>query len=154
MIAQATTDENQPNKGDTAGNRQSADRKAGGQPGNRNGLRHGLFASKSPYSYIDKMVNRFRRALEDAVVDAHGKVSVADAALIHSATEATRAALANRRRLADVDGKLTPELLIAFDRAHLAALDLRDRKVAGLNLPASGKVDPYAALYETPIPAA
>jgi hypothetical protein len=154
MIAQARNDENTPDNGDTAGTAQPTDRKPGGQPGNRNGLRHGLFASKSPYSYIDKMVNRFRRALEDAVVEAHGKVSVADAGLIHSATEATRSALANRRRLADVGCKLTPELLIAFDRAHLAALDLRDRKVAGLNLPASGKVSPFAALYETPPPAA
>ena len=93
MIAQARNSENQPDNGDTAGSEQPADRKPGGQPGNRNGLRHGLFASKSPYSYIDKMVNRFRRALEDAVVEAHGKVSVADAGLIHSATEATRAAL-------------------------------------------------------------
>ena len=150
MIAQAKNDENQPdNAGSTDIEQSSA--KAGGQPLNRNGWRHGLYSSKSPFAYVDRMVGKFRRALEDAVVEASKGIDVRQASLIHTATEATRQALSNRKRLEDAEA-VTDEVWLAYSRAYLAALDLRDRKVKELGLK-SNRFDPYAALYKTPIPA-
>ena len=72
---------------------------------------------------------------------------VRNAALINTAAAATTAAMANRKRRDQAGDKLTDELWLAFERAHLACLDLRDRKIAALNLPANGTADIFKALY-------
>ena len=138
---------NTANNGNTAVETPATDRKPGAQPDNKNGLRHGLYCAPSPHVYINRKTCEFRRALEGAVSKAFGKISVRNAALINTAAAATTAAMANRKRRDQAGDKLTDELWLAFERAHLACLDLRDRKIAALNLPANGTADIFKALY-------
>ena len=104
-----------------------------------NALRHGLYSPRLPdLAYPEKQANRFRQDLEDEVLANRGKttMSVADAALIHRATEAQRLAYKNRydAREAKAAGKLTPELTLEFDREYQKHLDTRDRAIRALKL--------------------
>lgn len=133
-------------------------RKPGGQQGNRNRLRHGLYSPSmgKGLSYPDKQAGIFRRAIENALIELRGEVGLLDAALVHSATEAQKVAFANRaaKRAAEEAGALKAELALAFDRDYLKALDVRDRKLLQLGLN-QREADPWDSLYSSysdPIP--
>ena len=141
MIAAARNSENTPDNPGSTGT-ELIGRKPGAQPGNRNQWRHGLYSAKSRYSYVDRQVRVFRRAVEDALLDASGSIGVREAALVHTCVEACRSALTNRKRLEDA-GEVTDEIWLAYERQYLQALDVRDRKIKEL-LPAN---NPFASLY-------
>ena len=137
-----------------AENGQTTKRKPGGQKGNRNRLRHGLYSPSmgKGLSYPDKQAGIFRRAIENALIELRGEVGLLDAALVHSACEAQKVAFANRaaKRAAEEAGTLKAELALAFDRDYLRALDVRDRKLVQLGL--GKEADPWSAIFD-PIPA-
>jgi hypothetical protein len=130
------------------------ERSKGGAPaGNRNSYRHGLYSPRGPQTtiHVDRAANKFRRHLEDQVLALHGEISTLAAALIQTAAEASRVALAEMTelaKLADAD-KLDPQQRTAKRQAALKALDLRDRKVRELGITwapsaAAGPVDPWS----------
>ena len=152
MIATAKTSESKPDNAGSTGT-ELIGRKPGAQPGNRNQWRHGLFCSKTRFSYVDKRANEFRRCLEDAVVASFDGIDVRRAGLVHSCVEATRAAMSNRRLLDESADKIAPELWMAFQKQYLQCLDMRDKKLRELGLP-SDPFDRFKSLYDRPIPAA
>jgi len=125
--------------------------KGGAPVGNVNNLRHGLYSPRLPSNlvYPDRMGNRFRRALELAVLAVHGRIDVLKAALIHSAAEASKIGLANRYRMVALAeaGKLDPDLGLRFDSEYRRCLDMRDRKLAGLGLDRDTRQSVFDALY-------
>ncbi len=114
-------------------------RTRGGQPKNRNSMRHGLRAGKLPAKcqYIEIQMNGLRRQLEDAVVDAKGEVSLLDAASIQTAIKWERhGALALRWLRIEGDSlKLTDRL--AFSREIARASTERDKALRLLDLDVS-----------------
>ena len=83
MATTRKTTPDAPDTSPTAGNGQSPLINLGGAPmQNRNAMRHGMRAGQLPKgaSYITRETGVLRRALEDAVVDAGGGISIPDAA--------------------------------------------------------------------------
>lgn len=111
-------------------------RKGGAPPGNRNAYRHGLYSPRGPEGskYIDRAAGTFRRHLEDCVVAAYGEISVVHAALIQTASEAARVALAEFKELQTAHSELDFSQRTAKRQAALKAMDLRDRKVKELGI--------------------
>ncbi|QDT39229.1 hypothetical protein [Stratiformator vulcanicus] len=110
--------------------------KRGGQPGNRNNLRHGLKAGKLPKNaaYIEVQINKLRRQIEDAVVGLKGEISLMDAAAIQTAIKWERhGALALRwlNKEADV---LKPTERLQFSREIARASTERDKAIKELGL--------------------
>jgi hypothetical protein len=136
--------------------------KAGAPPGNLNGFRHGMYCPRPTQwlsNYGAKQCAVFRHHLEELVAEANGReISVYHAALIQSAVESQRMAIANRelRGLGKVEIKL--EARLTLDREYAAHLDRRDRKLKELGLdprdhrPADDhrKRGPNAHLYDPP----
>lgn len=124
----------------------------GAQLANRSAYRHGLYSPRllaRGCSYPDSRANKYRRALEDAVIDVHGMIDIESAGLIHTAAEATKVALENRakKREAFREGRLTDDLALRFDHAYLRALEIRDAKVKALNLDKDEREDVIQLLY-------
>ena len=117
-------------------------RKVGGQPNNRNHLRHGLLAGKMPdgCKYVECRLNRFRRALEDAVIVLRGEVSLYDAAAIQTSLRWERHAALAQRWLRLESKKMKPAELLHFSREIARASTERDRAIATLRLDAPPKV--------------
>jgi len=120
-----------------------AGRKGGGKPGrsgppkgNRNAIRHGLKAGQLPRDakYIEYRLNQFRRQLEDAVIDAKGQVSIADAASIQTALRWERHAALALRWLTKQCAELKPEQRLTFSREIARASAERDKAIAALRL--------------------
>lgn len=130
---------------DTPENASPKARKRGGQPCNRNGLRHGLKAGKLPKDalHVEITTNRLRRQLEDAVLAARGAVSLTDASLIQSAVRWERhSALANRW-LRMKSAELRPTELMAFSREVARASSERDKAIALLRLDLEPEAAPW-----------
>jgi hypothetical protein len=108
----------------------------GGQPGNRNALRHGLMAGQLPpdAKYIELRLNKFRRQLEDAVVDAKQEVTLLDAAVIQTCLRWERHAALAQRWLNKAIGTLSPTERLAFSREIARASTERDKALALLKL--------------------
>jgi len=113
-------------------------RKRGGQPDNRNHLRHGLLAGKMPddCKYLECRLNKFRRTLEDALIATKGEVSIVDAAMISTCLKWERhGGLALRwLRLGYQEMKSVERL--TFSREIARASTERDRALAMLHLDA------------------
>lgn len=113
-------------------------RRGGAPPANLNGLRHGLYCARSAQllsEYGGKQCALFRRKLEEIVLEMHGEIPIYCAALIQSAVEATRLAVANRELAAAASpGAIKLETRLALDREYAQHLDRRDRKLKELGL--------------------
>lgn len=120
------------------------------KPGNRNALtngRHAYFTSgRLPRgaSYVSRCIRGMRAALETALMERHGTVSIPHAALVSSATRHEARALLTQRLLREADE------LPVMDRRQLladftAATEARDRCIAALGLDA--EAHPFAALF-------
>ncbi len=127
----------------------STERRAvGGQQGNRNAQRHGLRSAKLPKDskYIEYTLNALRLALEAAVLDSHGAVTVTHAALVQSAVRHER-----RAALAERWGRVKPDLTLSeklsIEREIGNATDARDRCIERLKLDESDRGNIIDTLY-------
>lgn len=112
--------------------------RSGAPKGNRNGLRHGMKAGKLPADcqYIEIRMNKFRRELEDAVINVKSEIGLIDAANIQTAMKWERhGALALRWLRTQVD-KLKPTEQLQFSREIAKASTERDKAIALLGLDA------------------
>jgi hypothetical protein len=112
----------------------------GAPVGNKNRMVHGLYSPKAKTQtseFGNRQTNQFRRHLVELITVEHGEPSLLATALIQTATEATRAAIANREMLAKLikSGKdVKPELKMQIDAQYLSHLDRRDKKLRELGL--------------------
>lgn len=112
-------------------------RKRGGQPANRNNLRHGLRAGQLPpdAKYIELRLNAFRQKLEDAVIEVRGQVTLHDAAIIQTCLRWERHAALAQRWLAKAEpDELKPADRLTFSREIARASSERDKALVALDL--------------------
>jgi hypothetical protein len=107
--------------------------------GGRNNLQHGLRAvvlgaTPTGASYVGRLVQQLRMQLEDAVVDAKGEVSLADALAINTACRWERHSLLATRWLKQGFDKLTPDQRLNHSREVAKASESRDRAIRELRL--------------------
>ncbi len=120
-------------------------RKPGGQPGNKSGWRHGLRSSSLPdgLKYVEISLNKFRRALEAAVLAAHNdEIDIPSAAAIQTCCRFERAALLHERRYR-LDPAKWPD---SPDKAAIASQQ-RDKAIERLRIGHNGKDSLIEALY-------
>lgn len=127
-------------------------RQRGGQPENRNALRHGLAAGKLPAdaAFIEVRLNGFRRRLEDAVVAERGAVTLQEAAVIQTALRWERHAALAQRWLTKAGDELKPVERLTFSREIARASTERDKALGCLRLDRDRKQDLIATLYSAP----
>ncbi len=126
-------------------------RKPGGQPGNRNNLRHGLRGiGKLPdcMAYLEHQLNNFRRQLEDAVMLAKGDVNITDASLINSALKWEYHGRQAQRWLAQKADELSPDQQLRFSAEVAKASDARDKAIRALNLDAPPEAPTLSSYLE------
>lgn len=112
-------------------------KKRGGQPGNRNGLRHGLRGTgKLPaeLAYLENKLNAFRRQLEDTVLAAKGRIDLADAASINTALKWEKHGALAQRWLTTQYNELKPADRLTFSREVARASTERDKALQALGL--------------------
>jgi hypothetical protein len=140
---------------DPANGRKRGDepRKRGGQPDNRNSLRHGLRGGQLPRDarFIEFRMNAFRRKLEDAVIESKGAISLIDAASIQTAMKWERHGALALRWLTKEGNKLKPAERLTFSREVARASTERDKALAALRLDRDSKDRVIEALY-SPVP--
>lgn len=107
-----------------------------GGKGNRNAIRHGLFAGVLPdkCKHVEMQVNKLRRQIEDSVLKLRGEITLVDAAHIQTAIKFERhgaLALTYLRRKGD---ELKPMELLQFSREIAMASRERDKALAALRL--------------------
>ncbi len=128
--------------------------------GNLNSVRNGrkvrrLVVGEFPkrFQFLKREGRAYRRAIEDAVVEAHGEVSVMQAHYIDTAAAATVHAAICRWILREkLDGMTTPDVL-ACSREILKAKETRDRCIRLLQLDGE-RERALDALYSDPTPPA
>jgi hypothetical protein len=126
----------------------AAERRPGPPLGSRNAMRHGLRSSGLPKgcAKIERAINHFRRAVEDAVLDARGEVSLVDASYINSAYRWERhAQLAGRWLLLHGDTMSDGDRL-SYSREVARASQQRDVAIAALNLPKRPDADFWSTI--------
>lgn len=118
-------------------------------PGNRNSVRHGLTCGSLPKGagYIKRISGQFRTAIERAVVDVHGEVTLYHAAIIQTAMRWERHALLAQRWLRREDAKLTVSERLGFSREVARASAERDKCLAALRLDKDRSQSVVDALY-------
>jgi hypothetical protein len=124
-------------------------RRSGGAPaGNRNGCRHGLRGAALPRGCerVGREINLFRRALETAVLDARGEITLVDASLINTAYRAERHAQLSQRWLGKEAHDMTPADRLNYSREVVRASESRDKAIDALNLPKRSDDDPWRTL--------
>jgi hypothetical protein len=134
----------------TDGSQQAMTTNKGGAPiGNGNAVRHGLTTGKLPKggAYIHRITNQFRAAVEAAVIDAKGEVSLIDAASIVTAVRWERHALLAQRWLRQEAATLTPDQRLSFSRDVARASGERDKCLRALGLDRDKQSTLIDALY-------
>jgi len=128
---------------------QSPARQRGGQPGNRNGQRHGLMGGQVPKGceYVQNRVNALRRNVEDAVLAAKGEIGIVDAAAINSILKWERHGLLAAHWLRHEADKLSPGDRLRFSEAIAKASDARDKSIRSLGLDRDAGDNVLDALY-------
>ena len=123
---------NEPTKDDPPRDK----KKAGGQPGNNNSVRHGLLSGKLPpkLAYVEKRTNALRRQLEALVEAKRGDISIVDAAAINSICKWERHACLALHWLRTEEETLSASDRLKFSEAIAKASDARDRSIAKLKL--------------------
>lgn len=119
-------------------------RNRGGAPaGNRNALRHGLYAASHRLTLgtlpdglrsVQDDAYAFRAAIEAAVVDAHGAISLTNACLIATASRWERHGALCLRWLREQHGELAPGERLSFSREIARASAERDKAIERLRL--------------------
>lgn len=106
-----------------------------GPPGNANAAKHGRYLTIGTMpgaSYARKLAGAFRRALEAAVLDKHGEISLMAACSISSATRHEIRAVLLGRALRAKDVSLADRITLLRDIS--AASDSRDKAVRQLGI--------------------
>lgn len=125
--------------------------KGGAPPGNKNAVRHGLTTGKLPVGcgWVATLTNHLRTALENAVIAAHGEITLYEAAVINTAIRWERHAMLAQRWLR-ITADLTIDQKLAFHREVARASTERDKCLKELGLHASESRGIIDALYSTP----
>jgi hypothetical protein len=116
---------------------ETAKRKRGGQPNNRNALRHGLRGTgKLPreLAYLENKLNCFRRLLEDTVLAAKGEINLCDASAVNTALKWEKHGALAQRWLTTQYAELKPADRLTFSREVARASAERDKAIAALNI--------------------
>jgi hypothetical protein len=125
---------------------------------NRNNLQHGLRSlvrGRLPAggTYIAATVRLLEQQIEAAVVQARRSVSIADAALIHTAGRWERHAMLCQRWLR-VNENLTPEQQLKFSREICMASERRDAAIRALGIGAGADpANPWSVIPPAALPA-
>ena len=126
----------------------------GNQNATKHGLsaRHGLRGSSLPKGcgHIRRAINVFRRALEAAVFEDRGEVSITDAALINSAYRWEKHSQLCQRWLFLESEKLSDADRLSYSRDVARASCERDKAIAQLKLPQSHSTDPWQIVDAPP----
>src|SRR6516225_6053983 len=111
-------------------------KRSGGQPNNRNALRHGMRSGLLPRDarYIQNRLNAFRRQLEDQLIANKGEVTLVDAALIVTVLRWERHRCQAQRWLRLKQAELSPTELLTFSREIARASTERDRALVALKI--------------------
>ncbi|MGE0760613.1 MAG: hypothetical protein AB7O38_26615 [Pirellulaceae bacterium] len=130
--------------------------KGGAPAGNGNAVRHGLTAGTLPKgaAYIARSTGQFRTALEGAIVERKGEISLHDAAVIQTAIRWERHALLVQRWLRRELADLSPDQRLAFSRDVARASAERDKCLKILGLDRDARSDIFDALYSETLPTA
>jgi len=122
--------------------------KGGAPRENRNNLRHGLRAGQLPAGckYIEHRLNKFRRQLEDALLDLKGGVSLQDAASILTVLRWERHGCLASSWLNKQYQELKPLERLNFSKEIAKASTERDRALRLLGLDKSEMVDAWDKL--------
>jgi len=128
--------------------------KGGAPRGNANRLTHGvrsyLAIGRLPKgaSYIRRTLGLLRTAIESAVQEAHGEISIVSAALVQSAIRHEARCALLTRYLRDHDDSLTLSDRLGVLKQIGDATDSRDRCLRGLDLPSKRNANIWETLYE------
>ena len=116
---------------------------------NVNAIRHGLTSGNLPKGakYIQHQMDRLRRQLEAAVIEAKGQVTLSDAAAIQSAIRWERHSALALRWLRVEGDKLKPTDRLTFSREIARASAERDKAIRELKLDRDTHQDMLKALY-------
>lgn len=127
--------------------------KGGAPAGNGNAVRHGLTAGQLPKgaAYIARSTSQFRTALEGAIVEMKGEISLHDAAVIQTAIRWERHALLVQRWLRKELTELTPDQRLSFSRDVARASAERDKCLRVLGLDRDRTRDLFDGLYDDPL---
>lgn len=109
----------------------------GGAPlRNDNAMRHGLRAGKLPHGcgWIMTLCNQFRRALESAVIEQRGELTLTDSMFVNSATKWERHGHLTLRWLRFNVDELNHDQKLAYSREVARASTERDKCIKSLNL--------------------
>src|SRR5438105_2024522 len=108
----------------------------GARPGNMNARRHGMRSSKLPpgCEYIEKRVLSLRRRVEQAVIEAKGRITFVDAATINSIARWEQHGLLAAFWLRKQIDKLSAADRLRFSEAIAKAGDNRDKNIKQLGL--------------------
>lgn len=101
-------------------------------------------------SYIGRIVNKFRRALDAEVLERKGKISLYDAALSHTASRHEKAAALLQRWLDRDFGSLSVEQRVAITREIGRSSDARDRCLRLLGLDRDERTLLIDSIYHRP----
>ena len=96
---------------------------------------------------VERACYAFRRGLERAVVEAHGRVSLPQAAAISTATRWERVARVAARRLAERGTDMSDECYLAYVRETAKASGERDKAIDRLALPKDKATTIFDVLY-------
>ncbi|MDZ4688508.1 MAG: hypothetical protein SH850_25825 [Planctomycetaceae bacterium] len=101
-------------------------------------------------SYVGKLLHRFRRDVEAAVLERNGLLTLLDQAAINTALRWERHALLSQRWLCKHAETMNHDQRLAYSREIARASDHRDRALRELGL--KPREDDLTALYSTAIP--
>ena len=131
--------------------------KQGGQPKNLNALIHGTYSylalGRLPKgcAYIRRLIGKYRRKLEDALLERDGEIQIHAASLVQSACRHEGRAQLLTRWLRVDDGDMSITDRVSLLREIGSATDSRDRCLKALELSVrSDNLDPWAALDVRP----
>ena len=125
----------------------------------KHAIRHGKYAYLAlgslpkGASYIRRLIGQFRGALEQAVRDKEGEITIYSTALVQSACRHEGRAQLMTRWLRLTEPKLTLTDRLAVLREIGAATDARDRCLRTLGLDKRPEADPLTTLYAPGLPA-
>lgn len=126
--------------------------KGGAPPCNRNHLRHGLRGFGWPAGCVkdERNVNRFRRTLEDCIIEARGEIGLVDACLVATCYRWERHASLAARWLRLHGPEMDHTERLSYSREIARASAERDKAIAALNLPHRPDASPWTVITKDP----
>ena len=99
--------------------------------------------------HLENRINKFRRSLEDRVLELRGSITLAEAAIVQTCLRWERHAALAQRWLTLQGDELTPDDRLKFSREIARASSERDKAIAQLRIDTDKRKDQLDALYNT-----